>query len=218
MRNISIHAPAVLTSTSQEVEDEEEAKEEEEDKEKPKIEEVDEEEEEKKKGMGLELGLPIIAVHDMDFDGSPNTGMGMENGTPVEMAVELPGTKTKERLEVGDGVAVGATGSPDRSDSTLGSTLYSLSASTSTTHTSSSTSASSPPSYSGTRYRAGTVSRDSASGSEKGEEEYDFEESVLRRWLGDRCVFGGMKVAENHDFKVVVRMKSRSRSRSRGRK
>ncbi|EJD05063.1 uncharacterized protein FOMMEDRAFT_139651 [Fomitiporia mediterranea MF3/22] len=34
----------------------------------------------------------------------------------------------------------------------------------------------------------------------------DSGESVIRRWLGDKTVFAGLRCSENHDFKLIVRM------------
>ncbi|KAL5478815.1 hypothetical protein ACEPAI_2092 [Sanghuangporus weigelae] len=40
-------------------------------------------------------------------------------------------------------------------------------------------------------------------------------ESVLTRWLGEKTVFGGLKRAENHDFKLFVKMVKPDRDVSR---
>lgn len=37
---------------------------------------------------------------------------------------------------------------------------------------------------------------------------YVYEETVLARWLGEKRVFAGMRRADNHDFKLIAKMKS----------
>ena len=49
---------------------------------------------------------------------------------------------------------------------------------------------------------------ESSDGGEGEKAVYDFEKSVLARWLGEKRVFAGMRRADNHDFKLIVRMKS----------
>ncbi|KAL5520456.1 hypothetical protein ACEPAG_9680 [Sanghuangporus baumii] len=48
-------------------------------------------------------------------------------------------------------------------------------------------------------------SSDASSGSASGKKQSPGE-SVLTRWLGEKTVFGGLKRAENHDFKLFVKM------------
>ena len=55
-----------------------------------------------------------------------------------------------------------------------------------------------------------SVSGGGGARSDEAEAACDFDESVLAKWLGERRVFAGMKKAENHDYKLIARMKSGS--------